>query len=235
MSTHIEAKKGDIAKTVLMPGDPLRAKFIAENYLEDVICYNDVRNMFGYTGFYKGKRVSVQGSGMGAPSIGIYSYELFSEYDVESIIRVGTAGAISDKVDIRDIVIAQGACTNSNFAYQYRLPGVYAPIADYSLLRKAVECADKMGVKYEVGNVFTSDMFYDDSMSLSEWRKMNNVLAVEMETAALYLNAARLDKKALTICTISDCPFKNTETTADEREKSFTQMMLLALETAVGE
>lgn len=230
MSIHIGAKKGEIAKTVLMPGDPLRAKFIAENYLTDVFCYNEVRNMFGFTGSYKGERISVQGSGMGVPSIGIYSYELFSEYDVESIIRVGTAGGISDDVNIRDIVIAQAACTNSSYADQYRLPGTYAPIADFSLLKKAAETAEKMGLKYEVGNVFTSDMFYDDANSLADWKKMN-VLAIEMETAALYMNAARLHKKALTICTISDCPFKNLATTSEEREKTFTQMMELALET----
>lgn len=232
MSVHINAKTGEIAKTVLMPGDPLRARFIAETYLEKVECYTSVRNMLGFTGEYKGKKISVQGSGMGVPSIGIYSYELYNEYGVESIIRVGTAGGICDDINLRDICIAQAACTNSSYAAQYSLPGIYAPIADFGLLQKAAQIAEKKGLSYRVGNVFTSDMFYDDANSLEQWRKMG-VLAVEMETAALYMNASRAGKKALTICTISDCPLKNQSTTSEEREKSFTAMMELALETAM--
>lgn len=232
MSTpHNAAQKGDIAKTVLMPGDPLRAKYIAENYLTDVTCYNTVRNMLGYTGYYKGKRVSVQGSGMGMPSIGIYSHELFNFYDVENIIRVGSAGAIADGVHIRDIVIGQGACTNSNYAVQYRLPGSYAPIASYALLERAVAAAKEAGASYHVGNVLSSDIFYDESQSLGDWGKMG-VLAVEMEAAALYMNAARAGKNALCILTISDCPFTGEETTAEERQMSFTQMMEIALNIA---
>lgn len=232
MSTpHNAAQKGDIAKTVLMPGDPLRAKYIAETYLTDVTCYNTVRNMFGYTGYYKGKRISVQGSGMGIPSIGIYSYELFHFYDVENIIRIGSAGAIAEDVHIRDIVIGMGACTNSNYAAQYRLPGTYAPIASYDLLERAVNTAKQAGVSYHVGNVFSSDTFYDDAQSLADWKKMG-VLAVEMEAAALYMNAARAGKRALSLLTISDCPFTGEETTAEERQVSFTQMMEIALQIA---
>lgn len=230
MSTpHIAATKGEIAKTVLMPGDPLRAKFIAENYLENVKCYNTVRNMLGFTGTYKGKEISVQGSGMGIPSIGIYSYELFTEYDVDNIIRIGSAGAIDDKVNLRDIVIGIGACTNSNFADQYNLPGTYCPIASYELVEKAVEQAKSIGAKYWVGNILSSDTFYDDDKEfLIKWAKMG-VLAVEMEAAGLYMNAARLCKKALAIATISDCPLRGEFTTAQEREQTFTQMMEIAL------
>ena len=228
---HNGAQKGEIAKTVLMPGDPLRAKYIAETYLSDVVCYNTVRNMLGYTGYYKGKRISVQGSGMGIPSMGIYSYELFHEYDVENIIRIGSAGAIADGVQIRDIIIGMGACTNSNYAAQYQLPGTFAPVASYELLEKAVDAARKSGVNYRVGNVLSSDTFYDDSASLGSWRKMG-VLAVEMEAAALYMNAARAGKNALCLLTISDCPFTGEATTAEERQISFTQMMEIALEIA---
>ena len=233
MSTpHNAAQMGDIAKTVLMPGDPLRAKYIADNYLTDVVCYNTVRNMLGYTGYYKGKRISVQGSGMGIPSIGIYSHELYNMYGVESIIRIGSAGAIADDAHIRDIIIGMGACTNSNYAIQYRLPGTYAPIASYDLLEKAVNAARAIGANYKVGNVFSSDTFYDDAASLGDWRKMG-VLAVEMESAALYMNAARAGKKALCLLTISDCPFTGEETPAEERQNSFTQMREIALE--IGE
>lgn len=230
MSTpHINANKGEIAKTVLMPGDPLRAKFIAENFLDNVKCFNTVRNMLGFTGTYKGKEISVAGSGMGIPSIGIYSYELFSQYDVENIIRIGSAGAIDDKVKLRDIVIGVGACTNSNFASQYRLPGTFAPIASYELVEKAVALAKELKVNYWVGNLLSSDTFYDDdSEALLKWSKMG-VLAVEMEAAGLYMNAARLGKKALAIATISDCPLKGEATTVEEREKTFTQMMEIAL------
>lgn len=231
MSTpHLQGEKGDYAPVVLMPGDPLRAKFIAETYLDNVKCVNEIRSMLGFTGTYKGVPVSVQGSGMGQPSIGIYSYELFNFYDVQSIIRVGTAGGIKDEIRLRDLVLAQGACTNSNFAAQYELPGTYAPIASFRLLRAAADTADKMGVPVNVGNVFSSDLFYDDADSLADWKKMN-VLAIEMEAAALYMNAARAGKEALCICTVSDCPLRGEYTTAEERQTSFTGMIELALET----
>ena len=229
---HITAKEGDFAKTVLMPGDPKRAKFIAETFLTDAVLVNDVRGVQGYTGFYKGKRVSVMASGMGMPSIGIYSYELFNFYGVENIIRVGSAGAIHPDLHIRDIAIAQGACTNSNYVSQYKLPGNFAPIGSYKLLRKAADTAEKMGLNYMVGNVLSSDTFYDDSMSTLDWKKMG-VLAVEMEAAALYMNAARAGKHGLCICTISDSIVNDEPpTTAEERQLSFTAMMELALEIA---
>lgn len=228
---HIEAKAGDFAETVLMPGDPLRAKFIAETFLENPVLVNGVRGVNGYTGTYKGKKVSVMASGMGMPSIGIYSYELFNFYDVKNIIRVGTAGVIRPDLKVRDIVIGQGACTNSNFASQFDLPGTFAPICSYELLKKAVDAAENMGVHPVVGNLYSSDMFYDDSQGLSKWQKMG-VLAVEMEAAALYMNAARAKKNALAICTISDNPFTGEATTSEERQKNFTAMMKIALEIA---
>lgn len=228
---HNSANIDDFAKTVLMPGDPLRAKFIAENSLEDPVLVNGVRGINGYTGMYNGKIVSVMASGMGIPSIGIYSYELFNFYNVENIIRIGSAGAISDEVNLRDIVIGQGACTNSNYASQFNLPGTYAPIASYKLLKQAVDFAQDAGVNYKVGNLFSSDTFYDDAASLSDWRKMG-VLAVEMESAALYMNAARAGKNALCICTISDCPFTGESCTAEERQNTFTDMMEIALKIA---
>lgn len=228
---HNSANIDDFAKTVLMPGDPLRAKFIAENFLEDPVLVNGVRGINGYTGMYNGKIVSVMASGMGIPSIGIYSYELFNFYNVENIIRIGSAGAISDEVNLRDIVIGQGACTNSNYASQFNLPGTYAPIASYKLLKQAVDFAQDTGVNYKVGNLFSSDTFYDDAASLSDWRKMG-VLAVEMESAALYMNAARAGKNALCICTISDCPFTGESCTAEERQNTFTDMMEIALKIA---
>lgn len=233
MSTpHNEAKAGEIAKTVLMPGDPLRAKFIADNYLEDVVCFNNVRNMLGFTGTYKGKRVSVMGGGMGMPSIGIYSYELYHFYDVDNIIRIGSAGGIADDIKVRDIVIGMGASTNSNYAAQYKLPGTYAPIADYGLLRKAVEAAEKLNIKTAVGNILSSDTFYDDNKEANElWRKMN-VLAVEMEAAALYMNAARAGKKALCILTISDHVFTGESLSAEDRQLTFRDMTEIALEIA---
>ncbi|MBQ2908723.1 MAG: purine-nucleoside phosphorylase, partial [Clostridia bacterium] len=200
---HITAKKGDFAKTVLMPGDPKRSRFIAENYLENAVLVNDVRGVQGYTGYYKGKRVSVMASGMGQPAIGIYSYELFNFYDVSSIIRVGSCGSFDPDLRVRDIILAMGACTNGNYAMQYNLPGTFAPIADFGLLKKAAEECEKAGVNYKVGNIFSSDMFYDDANSGMDWAKMG-VLGVEMESAALYLNAARAGKKALCICTVSD-------------------------------
>lgn len=229
---HNEAKTGDIAKTVLMPGDPLRAKFIAETYLEDVVCFNKVRNMLGYTGNYQGKKISVMGGGMGMPSIGIYSYELFHYYDVDNIIRIGSAGGIAEDVKLRDIVIGMGASTNSNYAAQYKLPGTYAPIADFGLLRKAVEAADRMNIKTIVGNVLSSDTFYDDNKEVNSlWKKMN-ILAVEMEAAALYMNAARAGKKALCILTISDHVFTGESLSAEDRQTTFRDMMEIALEIA---
>ncbi len=228
---HIEAKAGDFAKTVLMPGDPLRAKFIAETFLTDAKLINNVRGVQGYTGTYKGKRVSVMASGMGMPSIGIYSYELFNFYDVENIIRVGTAGVIRPDLKVRDIVIGQGACTNSSYSRQFDLPGDFAPICSFELLQKAVKAAEDMGIKPVVGNLYSSDTFYDDSMELSKWQKMG-VLAVEMEAAALYMNAARAGKNALAICTISDNPFTGEATTSEERQLNFTKMMEIALEIA---
>ena len=232
-TAHNTAKKEDFAKTVLMPGDPLRAKFIAENFLEDARLVNNVRGIQGYTGFYNGKEVSVMASGMGMPSIGIYSYELFNFYDVENIIRIGSAGGISPKLKLRDIVIGVGACTNSNFASQYGLPGTFAPVASYELLEKAVSASRKQGIEPFVGNILSSDTFYEDIPSFDLWRKMG-VLAVEMEAAALYMNAARAGKNALCICTISDLPMSQTpqECSAQEREQSFTGMMKIALEIA---
>lgn len=228
---HITAKYDDFAKTVLMPGDPLRSKFIAENFLDESKLVNNVRGIQGYTGYYKDKKVSVMASGMGMPSIGIYSYELYNYYNVENIIRVGSAGAISKDLNIKDIVIAEGACTNSSYSLQYRLPGNYTPIASFDLLYKAVEIAKSMKLKFKVGNLYSSDTFYDDALSLKEWQKMG-VLAVEMEAAALYMNAARAGKNALAICTISDCPFTGESSSAEDRQTSFTDMMKLALELA---
>ncbi len=231
-TAHNNAEKGDIAKTVLMPGDPLRAKYIAENYLEDPVCYNQVRGMLGYTGTYKGISVSVQGSGMGMPSIGIYSWELFNEYGVENIIRVGTAGAVADSAELRDIIIGVSASTNSNYAAQYRLPGTYAPTASWKLVSAAVNAAKDKGCRFHAGNILSSDTFYDDADSLSQWRKMG-VLAIEMEAAALYMNAARAGKNALCILTVSDCPLRGLSTTAEERQTGFRNMMEIALETAL--
>lgn len=228
---HITAKKDDFAKTVLMPGDPLRAKFIADTFFENPKLINNVRGVQGYTGEVNGKKISVMASGMGMPSMGIYSYELFNFYDVENIIRIGSAGAISEDLHIKDLVIGQAACTNGNYAMQYNLPGTYAPIGSFKLIKKAVEVAEEMNLNYKVGNVYSSDTFYDDALSLKQWQKMN-VLAVEMEAAALYCNAARAGKNALCICTISDCPFTGEATTAEERQTSFTDMMELALNFA---
>jgi len=232
-TAHIEAKPGDIAETLLMPGDPLRAKFVAETFFEDVALFNQVRGMLGYTGTYKGKRVSVMGSGMGCPSIGIYSYELFNFYGVQNIMRIGTAGAISTDLSIGDIVIAQAACTDSSFAHQFGLPGSFAPIASYALLEAAVMAARSKDAKFCVGNILTSDIFYSaDESSMAKWQAMG-VLAVEMETAALYSNAAKAGKAALTILTISDEIFTGRQTTSQERQSAFTAMMEVALETAL--
>ncbi len=229
---HIAAKTGDFAKTVLMPGDPLRAKFVAETYLENPVLVNPVRGINGYTGTYQGKKVSVMASGMGMPSIGIYSYELFNYYDVDNIIRIGTAGSMHPDLKIRDVAFAMGACTNSSFGSQFELPGTYAPICSFELLKKAVETAESMeGVNYKVGNFLSSDTFYDDSMGTMKWAKMG-VLCVEMEAAALYMNAARTGKNALAICTISDSIVTGEATTAEERQTSFNNMMKIALEIA---
>lgn len=236
---HIDATPDDFAKTVLMPGDPLRSEFIAKNFLTDARLINNVRGIQGYTGTYKGKEVSVMASGMGMPSMGIYSYELFNFFDVDNIIRIGSAGAMSPKIKIRDIVIGMGACTNSNFASQFRLNGTFSPICSYELLKKCTDTAERLNLKYHVGNLLSSDVFYDDCENLpesetnpSKWGKMG-VMAVEMEAAALYMNAARSGKSALAICTISDHLLTKEETTSQERQTSFTEMMELALETAI--
>ncbi len=231
---HNQATEGQIAKTVLMPGDPLRAKYVADTYLEDVTCFNQVRNMLGFTGTYKGKPVSVMGSGMGVPSIGIYSYELFNFYDVNNIIRIGTAGGLAPDVRLRDLVIGMGACTDSNYAAQFRMPGTLAPIADFGLLRKAVESAERLGYDYKVGNVLSSDVFYNDDETVNErWASMG-VLAVEMESVALYLNAIRARKHALCLLTVSDLPLSGEGLPAEDRQTSFTQMMEVALEAAAS-
>lgn len=228
---HIVCNKEDIAPTVLMPGDPLRAQFIAETYLEGATLFNNVRGINGYTGLYLGKRVSVMASGMGVPSMGIYSYELFHFADVQRIIRVGSAGGIDPSLKLRDIVVAMSASSNSNYAAQYRLPGYYAPTASYPLLRAAVDEGEKRGARMMVGSVLASDTFYDDAQSLADWRKVG-VLAVEMESTALYCNAARAGREALTILTISDLPLTGEECTAEERQTTFRTMMEIALAIA---
>ena len=229
---HNSAEKGAFGKVVLMPGDPLRARFVAEEYLEDAGLVNDVRGIQGYTGLYGGKRISVMASGMGMPSMGIYSYELFREYEVDCILRIGSAGSMSDQVHVRDLVLGMGACTDSNYAHQYRLPGTFAPIADFDLLRAAAEEGEKLGVTCHVGNLLSSDLFYDDDPDFAvKWAKMG-VLAVEMEAAALYMNAARTGKKALAICTVSDHLFTGEALSSEERQLGFRQMIELALETA---
>lgn len=229
---HINATPDDFAKTVLMPGDPLRAKFIAENFLENARLVNSVRGINGYTGTYKGVPVSVMASGMGMPSMAIYSYELFNFFGVENIIRIGSAGSINNDIKVRDIVVGMGACTNSNYASQYGLSGTFAPICSYSLLKTCTDTASELGFDVKVGNIFSSDTFYDDGLSTTEWGKMG-VMAVEMEAAALYMNAARSGKNALAICTISDHILTGEATTAEERQNTFTDMMKLALETAI--
>lgn len=225
---HIEAKYGEIAETVIMSGDPLRSKFMAEHFLENPVQFNNVRGMLGFTGSYKGKRVSVMGHGMGIPSMAIYSYELFNFYGVKNIIRVGSAGSMNADLHIGDLMMAQGACTNSNYASQFLLSGMYAPIADFGLLRAAVEKAEELGYRYKVGNIYSSDIFYDEnSGATAQWQKMG-VMAVEMESAALYMNAARYGGHALCICTISDSLVTGEVTTAEQRQNSFTQMMDVA-------
>jgi purine-nucleoside phosphorylase len=230
---HINvSEKGIIAETVLLPGDPLRAKFIAETYLENPIQFNTVRNMFGYTGTYKGKKISVMGTGMGMPSIGIYSYELINFYGVKNVIRIGSCGSFQEGVKVRDIVIGMAASTNSNYASQYGLPGSFAPTASWELLQKAVKTAEGKGITPKVGNILSSDIFYDeDSEVWKKWAKMG-VMAVEMEAAALYMNAARAGANALCILTVSDSLVTHEATTAEERQTTFTQMMEIALELA---
>ena len=230
---HIKAAPEDFAKVVLMPGDPLRSRFIAENYLDGARLVNDVRGIQGYTGSYRGVPVSVMASGMGMPSIGIYSYELYNFFGVEGIIRVGSAGGIADGIRLRDLIIGMGACTTGNFAVQYDLEGSFAPIADYELMRLAIEEAERLSVRYAVGNLLSSDIFYNDNQSASlNWKKMG-VLGVEMEAAALYMNAARAGKRALAICTVSDHLFTGESLDADLRQTSFTDMMQVALNTAI--
>ncbi len=228
---HIGAKYGEIADTVIMAGDPLRAKMMAERYLENPVLYNQVRGMLGFTGTYNGKRISVQGHGMGIPSIGIYTYELFNFYDVKTIIRVGSAGSMNKDLHIGDLVFAMGACTNSSYADQFELRGTYAPIADFDLLRAGVEEAEKRGFRYKVGNVYSSDTFYDANPTSKKWMEMG-VLAVEMEAPALYMNAARAGAKALCLCTISDSLITGEETTAEERQNNFIHMMDVAFAIA---
>ena len=226
---HIGAREGEIADRVIMAGDPLRAKFMAETFLENPVQYNAVRGMLGYTGTYKGKRVSVQGHGMGIPSIGIYTYELFNFYGVKRIIRTGSAGAYHPDLKIGDVVIGLGACTDSNYAAHYNLPGTYAPVADFQLARAAVEKAEAMGINYRVGNILSSDVFYGEDERWREWQKMG-VLAVEMEAAALYMNAARSGNEALCICTISDSLVTGEASSAEQRQTAFTNMMEIAFD-----
>lgn len=230
---HIAAKAGEIAKTVLMPGDPLRSKFIAETFLENPVLVNNVRGVQGYTGTWKGVPVTVMASGMGIPSIGIYSWELFNFYDVDNIIRVGSAGALADELQLMDVVAGAGACTDSNFAHQFGLNGTFAPIADFTLLSNAAEAARDNGVELHVGNVLSSDNFYNDGSDGSDqWKKMG-VLAVEMEAAGLYMNAARAGKRALGLFTISDHIYRAEELTSEQRQNFFVQMITIALDTAV--
>ncbi|MBO4316624.1 MAG: purine-nucleoside phosphorylase [Prevotella sp.] len=224
---HIGAAFGEIAETVIMAGDPLRVKFMAEKFLDNPVQFNNVRGMLGFTGTYQGKRVSVMGHGMGMPSIGIYTYELFHFYGVKTIIRVGSAGSYQRDLHVGDIVIALGACTDSNYAAQFELPGTFSPIADFQLARDAVNACERMGYSYKVGNVFSSDVFYAENPHSDKWINMG-VLAVEMEIAALYMNAARSGNRALGICTVSDHLITGEATTAEQRQTTFTRMMDVA-------
>ncbi|MDO4478951.1 MAG: purine-nucleoside phosphorylase [Lachnospiraceae bacterium] len=228
----IEAEEGSIAKVVIMPGDPLRAKYIADNYLENPVCFNTVRNMLGFTGTYKGKRISVMGHGIGIPSAALYAHELYNFYGVESIIRVGSAGALRDELHTKDVVIAMGASTNSNFAHMYQFPGTLAPTANFEMLQDAVAAAKELGATVRVGNVFCSDMFYNKIPDVAQKARDLGMLAVEMETAGLYLQALAENKKALGILSISDHMFRDEALTATEIRESFHEMMLIALETA---
>ena len=231
---HIKAAPSDFAKTVLMPGDPLRSKFVAETFLENAKLVNNVRGVQGYTGTYKGVPITVMASGMGMPSIGIYSYELYNCFGVENIIRIGSAGAINEKVNLRDVIIGMGACTNSCYQDQYNLNGKFAPIADFELLSHAVNAAKELGVNYHVGNILSSDIFYHADPNFNDgWSKMG-VLGIEMEAAALYMNAAAFGKRALAICTVSDHIVTGEALDADARQNSFTEMMEIALNTAIS-
>lgn len=233
MSNHIAAKKGEIAETVLMPGDPLRAKFIAENFLEDAECYSEIRNMYGFTGRYKGVPVSIQGSGMGMPSMGIYSYELINDYDVKRIIRIGTAGSFHKDIEIKDIVLGLSASTDSNFSHLFKADGTYAPTASWDLILRAKKAADELEIPVHAGNIVSSDVFY--KMQEDWWKTWQRlgVLAVEMEAAALYMHAAWFGIDALAILTISDHFVTGERATAEERQNSFTNMMKIALEAAI--
>ncbi|MGM8216770.1 purine-nucleoside phosphorylase [Bacillaceae bacterium W0354] len=234
MSTHIGAKKGDIAETILLPGDPLRAKYIAETFLENVTQYNEVRGMYGYTGTYKGERISVQGTGMGVPSISIYVNELINEYDVKKLIRVGSCGALTEDVNVRDVILAQTATTDSQMNRMVFGGIDYAPTADFNLLKNAYDVGMEKGVNLHVGNVFTSDSFYrDNAMELFNLLAKYHVLAVEMETTALYTLAAKFGRKALSILTVSDHIITGEETTAEERQTTFSDMMEIALEASL--
>lgn len=230
-SIFIAADTEQIAKTVIMPGDPKRAEFMAQKYLTSPELVSEIRGIPVYTGGYNGKTVTIMASGMGVPSMGIYSHDLYTFFDVDAIIRVGTAGGIHPDLHIRDLVLGEGACTVTNFGYQFRLPGTFAPIADFGLLCAAAHEAEKRDVRFMAGNLFCTDYFYDDAASLAEWQKLG-VLAVEMESAGLYMNAARYGKKALAICTISDCPLRGETSTPEETERTFTDMMEIALEIA---
>ena len=232
MSVHINAKKGDIAETILLPGDPLRAKYIAETFLEDVTQYNEVRNMFGYTGTYKGERISVQGTGMGVPSISIYATELMQEFDVQKLIRVGTCGAIQKDVKLRDVILAQGATTNSTMNNIIFDNVIYAPIADFDLLSKAYNAGIEKGLDLKVGNVFTEDLFYNE-FSDHEKLAQYGVLAVEMESSALYTLAAKFERQALSILTVSDHILTGEATSSEERQLTFNDMIVVALEAAI--
>ncbi|MEH7352583.1 purine-nucleoside phosphorylase [Neobacillus drentensis] len=229
---HIKPNGVEIAETILLPGDPLRAKFIADTYLEDLVQFNDVRNMYGYTGTYKGKRISVMGTGMGTPSMSLYSWELIHVFGVKNLIRIGSCGAIQDQLNLYDIVFAMGASTDSNYVQQYNLPGQYSIISSFSLLEKAKKVADEKGLPVHVGNVLSSDFFYNaDQTALERWSKMG-ILCAEMETAGLYMNAAHAGVNALTILTVSDHIFRQEKTTTEERQTAFTNMMEIALELA---
>jgi len=233
MSTHIGAKQGQIASRVLFPGDPLRAKWIAETYLTDVSCYTEIRNMLGFTGTYKGERISVQGSGMGQASASIYAHELFAEYDVRTLIRVGTCGAISEKVKIRDVIVAMSASTDSQMN-RLRFHGIdYAPTADYALLRAAVDKAEAAGLDVHVGQVFSGDLFYNDRPDLVSRTAEYGVLGIEMEAAAIYTLAAKFGRRALGIMTVSDHLITKEETSADERQSTFSEMVTIALDAAI--
>ena len=230
MSTpHNNAEKGDFAETVLMAGDPLRVKFIAENYLNEVRCVNDIRGMYAYTGKYMGTPVSVMGHGMGIPSIGIYTYELFHFYDVQNIIRIGSAGSLQEYVNLKDIVFAVGAHTDSNYGFQYGLHGTFCPTASYGLLERALAIAREKDIKCHVGNILTSDVYYADNCDEFDRYRDLGALAVDMETSALYMNAAEAKKNALAMLTISDCIYKEEDMSADDRQTGFNDMIEIAL------